>query len=484
MQYLLLAHLGAANLVVDRLCRISEADRTHSRNSGNAAMAMAQNELVASREFSTAIHQVHLDDNARFLYDSAQISLQLAEARLNSSTEGVPFNPPSRITEETNACLNIVADAARLDYHATQMRGTPNHHAMVLHSQSADSLITDIHFYAETVLDPDGQPIQPDDDSKHLFEAAYNALREAITGYTRMIQARRQLATATKSRTIANMTGQDQIDRLIDEYRTSDQVISITTARLQPAMAGAPTTVVPIIVFESALTIHCKTIAEEYPPDTPVELVQQHVANCSEFIQASLDQGYIQANEAQTIQRHTLAIHQAAQAGLHETPISAIQDFVDELVAKRISPSSIHEMIMAMANSQGDLVNYLLSNISIPPATTADQSHHIMAAALTQGLHPATLRAIAAVLDVDPDGPDAIPDSPYGSEDLKNILEAGNAAAMPPIAFYRAAAAAGFDADQLSDAVRFNESHNRSRREPAPPTFQSPLIVPGHSSLA
>ena len=482
MQYLLLVHLGAANLVVDRLCRLSETDHTQARTAGNAAITMARSELTASRAFSEDLDALNMDDNARFLYDNAQQSIHLAQTRLDASSKQPPPLPSPEISDEAYACLNIVADAARLEYHANQLRGTPNQRAMVLHSQSADALINDIQYNADSILDADGNLEEPQDDNQHLYDAAYNALRDAITGYTRMTQARRQRATPTKSNTISRMPGQDQIDQLIEAFRNSDQPVMITTARLQPSALGQQSTIMPLIVFDSGLTIHCKAIAEEYPPETPAELVQQHMGVCSQFISSGLAQGFLQVHEAQTIQRHALAIYQASQAELHNIPLASIQDFVDQLVEHAISPTSIREMIAAMANSQNELVNYLLTTISIPTATTPQQAQHIMATAQAQGLHPATLHAIAAALDITPDVYE-VPDIPYGIPDLNNIMTAGNNTALPRTAIYQAAAALGFDADYLAQAS--NDLHPQpGSSAPAPQTFQSPLIVPGQRPLA
>ena len=482
MQYLLLAHLGAANLVVDRLCRLSETDHTQARTAGNAAITMAHAELTASREFSEALDALNMDDNARFLYDNAQKSMHLAQTRLNASTIQSPPSPGPEISDEAYACLNIIADAARLEYHANQVRATPNQRAMVLHSQSADALINDIQYNADSILDADGNPAQPTDDTQHLHDAAYNSLRDAITGYTRMTQARRQRATPIKSNTISRMPGQDQIDQLIEEFRNSDQPVMITTARLQPSTLGQKSTIMPIIVFDSGLTIHCKAIAEEYPPETPAEIVQQHMGVCSQFISSGLTQGFLEVHEAQTIQRHALAIYQASQAELHDIPMASIQDFVDQLVEHDISPTSIREMIAAMANSQNELVSYLLTTISIPTATTPQQARHIMDAAQAQGLHPATLHAVAAALDITPDVYE-IPDMPYGIPDLNNIMAAGHNTALPRIAIYQAAAALGFDADYLDHASNHPDPQPGSAA-PAPQPFQSPLIVPGQRPLA
>ena len=480
MQYLLLAHLGAANLVVDRLCRLSETDSTSARIAGNAAITMAHAELAASLDFAETLDTLNMDDNARFLYENAQQSMHLATARINDSDQHASPQPSPTLTDEASTCLNIVADAARLDYHANQLRTTPNQNAMVLHSQSADALINDIQYYAESILDADGNPIQPGDDTKHLYNAAGKALQDAITGYTRMIGARRQRATLTKSNTISKMPGQDQIDQLMEEFRNSEQPVMITTARLQPTELGQPSSVMPLIVFDSGLNIHCKAIAEQYPPETPAELVQQHVGVCSQFISNGIAQGFLQVHEAQTIQRHALAIYQAAQAELHNTPLDSIQAFVDKLVDQGISPTSIHEMIVAMAHSQNELVNYLLSTLSIPPATTPQQAQIIMATAQAQGLHPATMQAVAAALDVTPEVYD-ISAVPYGLDDLNNIMVAGQSSALPRMAIYQAAASLGFDADYLAQA---SNNFDQQPETPTPQPFQSPLIVPSHNLLA
>ena len=448
---IMLCQLGATSHVVNRLLTISEQDNSPTRDCGNLAATVAWHEITDSRNFLRTIEPSILNSENRFLYDTAATALQMSENRLNSSRSVQPFQIVPEVSPELGAFIAIVADATRIEYHAQQLRATPNPTALRLHSNTIDELVSMLNRYAALFLDSDEPPTELPEPHLPLFHAAHSSMNTAITSFRTIIATRRERADVTKTTTIANLPGQTQIDQLIQTFRNSVQPVMVTVARLQPSVIGRSQPLVPIIVYDYDLTITCKMLAEAYAPGTPTELVEQHIIAAQQYAIHLSNQGAANA-EALFIQQSCEVLQQAMQTFLHDVSIAQLQSFCDTLFQNGVSPTSIRDLINSITQRHRELTSYLFGYLQIPPSATAEQAQDVLNAAGKTGLHPTTVRAIANLLDADPTELQ-LPANDYGNQHLETIISAADTSLIPYHNMLQTLVELGFNPNNIAGMI-------------------------------
>lgn len=476
----ILVYTGAIANLTDRLCRIAQAP-DQNEDARDAALALATQEQMGTRLHLDDVRNLQMDDDTRFAFNNTKEALATAETRLKAVKDATPHRTIHSIDPAAKAALNIIANAARIEHHAAQLRASPNDAVCVAHAEAAESTIADIHDDAAHF-----QSIDPTDPNVvapgflPLHTAAMSALQTALLALRSINHTRRHRANVSKSPRIAQLPGQEQIDRLIEEFRDSDQPLTINCARLGPTPLGQDPTLLPIIVFDHQLTIHCKVIAEAYQPGVPADLAHAHALSAAQYATNALQQGFIDQNEATTINRHAATILQAVNASIHDVSISALQQYIDDLHRSGISPTTIRQTIVAIADSQTELISYFLTVIKTPDQVTPAQAEAVVQAAVAAGVHPTTIAAIVETIDGDPDDL-GVEYFEYERQHLNDMIAAADHAGIGDLATIRAANQAGFEAPDIFAALQ--DRGEPQPAQPAQPSYASPLLLPGHEAF-